>query len=98
MRRVLKDLLVDLRHARSSGDLGRLVLIAYCEVRRWARQVGELEVSRHSAAMVTDQSHRSREAFLAQIDSLICELEQAQHKLRVQAPGVTSTRTHATSH
>jgi hypothetical protein len=33
----LEDLLVDLRHARKPGVLGRL---AYCQVRRWARNAG----------------------------------------------------------
>lgn len=75
---VLDDLLAELRHARRRGDLGRLALIAYCEVRRWARQVGEPEVSEHSSSMLTAQPYRSREAFLGQVDSLIRELEQAQ--------------------
>ena len=35
----LDDLLGDLRQRRS-GDLGRLALISYCEVRRWARLAG----------------------------------------------------------
>ena len=78
---VLDDLLADLRHARRSGDLGRLALIAYCEVRRWARQVGEHDVAEHSASMLTDQPHASRDAFLGQVDSLICELEQVQSRL-----------------
>ena len=78
---VLDDLLADLRYARRGGDLGRLALIAYCEVRRWARQVGEFDVSKRSASMLTEEPYASREAFLAQVDSLICELEQAQSRL-----------------
>lgn len=78
---VLDDLLADLRHARRSGDLGRLALIAYCEVRRWARMVGEHDVSEHSASMLIDQPHGSREAFVEQVDELICELEQARSRL-----------------
>jgi hypothetical protein len=72
----LDDLLADLRHARRQGDLGRLALLAYCEVRRWARQSGELDVAAHSAAMITEEPHASRDAFLEQIDSLIFELAQ----------------------
>ena len=34
----LEDILLDLRSALSGGDLGRLALLAYCEVRRWARE------------------------------------------------------------
>ncbi len=82
----LDDLLGDLRHARRQGDLGRLALIAYCEVRRWARQVGEFGVAEHSSSMLTDEPHPSREAFLEQVDNLIGELEQARSKFH--GPGV----------
>jgi hypothetical protein len=74
----LEDLLADLRHARRSGDLGRLALIAYCDVRRWARQAGESGIAERSAAMFTEQPHASREAFLEQVDRLISELAQIQ--------------------
>ena len=33
-------LLGDLRRARQVGDLGRMALLSWCEVRRWARMVG----------------------------------------------------------
>ncbi|MBL8352833.1 MAG: hypothetical protein JNL87_21260 [Burkholderiaceae bacterium] len=78
---ILDDLLADLRHARRQGDMGRLALLAYCEVRRWARQVGEFELAEHSAAMLTEQPYQNREAFLRQVDRLIDELEQAQSRL-----------------
>jgi hypothetical protein len=74
----LEDLLADLRHARRRGELGRLAVIAYFDVRRWGRQAGELSVAEHSKAMFTNQPHASREAFLAHVDSLMVELEQAQ--------------------
>ena len=74
----LDDLLADLQHARRRGDLGRLALIAYCEVRRWARQAGETAVAEHAAAMVTEVPHASREAFLEQVDQLIFELERTR--------------------
>jgi hypothetical protein len=76
----LDDLLADLRHARRQGDLGRLALLAYCEVRRWARQSGELDVAAHSAAMITEEPHASRDAFLEHIDCLIFELEQVRSR------------------
>jgi hypothetical protein len=72
----LEDLLAELRHARREGDLGRLALIAYCEVRRWARQAGEQELAEHSSLMMTRSPHSSRDAFVAAIDDLIHELEQ----------------------
>jgi hypothetical protein len=70
--------LADLQYARKRGDLGRLALIAYCEVRRWARQAGENAVAEHAAAMVTEVPHPSREAFLEQVDQLIFELERTR--------------------
>ena len=76
----LDDLLADLRHARRQDDLGRLALIAYCEVRRWARQAKESSIAAHSASMITEGPHASRDAFLAQIDDLIVELEQVRSR------------------
>jgi hypothetical protein len=74
----LDDLLGDLRFARRRGDLGRLALISYCEVRRWARMAGCLELAEHSSEMVTHTPPASREDFLARIDALIVELEKAR--------------------
>jgi hypothetical protein len=85
----LEDLLADLGYARRRGDLGRLALIAYCEVRRWARQAGEEDLAEHSAAMITETPHANREAFLEQVDGLIHELEEARmHFQAPQAPGL----------
>lgn len=77
----LDDLLADLRHARRTGDLGRLALVAYCEVRRWAREARESALAEHSAHMMLGGPHASRETFLADIDALIDELEQARLRL-----------------
>jgi hypothetical protein len=77
----LDDLLADLRHARRTGELGRLALLAFCDVRSWARQAGLTDVAEHSLAMFADQPHTSREAFLTQIDGLILELEQLRPSL-----------------
>jgi hypothetical protein len=74
----LDDLLGDLRFARTRGDLGRLALICYCEVRRWARMAGNQQLAEHSTEMVTNAPPASREIFLARIDSLIVELENAR--------------------
>lgn len=75
------DLLADLRHARRSEDMGRLALVAYCEVRRWARMAGETEVAECSAAMITVSPHASRSDFLEAIDGLILQLERLQPKV-----------------
>lgn len=77
----LEDLLGDLRHARRSGDLGRLALLAYCEVRRWARLAGEKALAAHSSELITHTPHASREEFMAQVDELIVELEQARSRV-----------------
>ena len=86
----LEDLLGDLRHARRRGDLGRLALLAYCEVRRWARLAGEQELAEHSAGLITQAPLTSRDEFLTHVDGLILELEQARgrfaHEL-APAPG-----------
>jgi len=75
----LEDILGDLRFARRKGDLGRLALLAYCEVRRWARDAEVQELARHSSALVSNFPHASRDEFLAAVDALIDELERARH-------------------
>lgn len=77
----LDDLLAELRYSRRQGDVGRLALLAYCEVRRWARQAHEAAIASHSATMVTEVPHASRESFLGEIDSLIDELEAVHERL-----------------
>ena len=74
----LDDLLGDLRFARRRGDRGRLALLSYCEVRRWARMAGYQELAEHSTEMVTSPLPASREVFLARIDDLIAELEKTR--------------------
>jgi len=91
----LDDLLAELQHARRRGDLGRLALIAYCDVRRWARRAGERSLADHSAAMFTEQPHASREAFLEQVDSLVYELEQVRSRFLVAVPGIDVPRVDA---
>jgi hypothetical protein len=77
----LEDLLGDLRNARQRGDLGRMALLAYCEVRRWARMAGEQGLAEHSADLIAHSPHPSRAQFLAQVDDLIVELEQAHTRV-----------------
>jgi hypothetical protein len=76
----LEDLLADLRHARRSGDLGRLALLCYCEVRRWARHAWQPELAEMAASMITASPHASRKTFLEGVDALIHALEDAQHR------------------
>ena len=77
----LEDILGDLRFARKKADLGRLALLAYCEVRRWAREAEAQELARHSAALVNNFPHASRDEFLAAVDALIDELEQTRGRI-----------------
>lgn len=70
----LDDLLSELRHARHQGELGRLALLAYCDLRSWARQAGEVDVAHRSSAIFTQHPHTSTDDFLAQVDDLIGDL------------------------
>ena len=71
----LEDLLADLQHARRHQELGRLALLAYCEVRSWARQAGESDIAEHSAQIFTQDPCVSKSDFLAKVDVLIAALE-----------------------
>ena len=82
----LDDLLAEMHHARRGGDLGRLALIAYCDVRRWARQAAEFEIARQSLAMFTDEPHASRKVFLDKVDALLHHLEQLQLRMQCALP------------
>ena len=83
----LEDLLGDLQVARSQGDLGRLALLTYCEVRRWARRAGETGLAEHSSELITRSRPSSREAFMAQMDELIAELQLAHCRAAGAQPG-----------
>jgi hypothetical protein len=47
----LEDLLADLHHARRNNELGRLALLAYCEIRGWARQAGKPDIADSATRM-----------------------------------------------
>ena len=83
----LDDLLADLHYARRNGELGRLALLAYCEVRSWARQAGMPYIAQSAAKMFTETPCVCRQEFLEKIDHLIVTLEnhqQGYHKARTQ--------------
>lgn len=80
----LEDILGEMQHARRIGDMGRLALLAYCEVRRWARQAGEPELADRSTELITRHPHASRDQFMEQIDDLIQALEQAHSRCCAQ--------------
>ena len=83
----LDDLLADLRHARRQNDLGRLALLSYCEVRRWAREAGNQVLAEHASELITASPHVSRQAFLGHIDDLIVELEQTPRLVEMPISG-----------
>ncbi|WP_144290114.1 hypothetical protein [Ideonella sp. A 288] len=76
----LEDLLGDLWHARRQGDMGRLALLLYCEVRRWARLAGEQALAQQASALMVEGPLTGREEFLAKVDRLIGELEAAHRR------------------
>jgi len=67
----LDDLLAELRHARRTGDMGRMALIVWCELRPWARRAGEAELAERVAAIMVHSPHGSRADFLRDVDALI---------------------------
>ncbi len=83
----LEDLLGELQHARRHGDMSRLALLAWCEVRRWARQAGENDLAERSTDLITRSPPSSRDQFMNDIDALILALEQAHGRLlKASAP------------
>ncbi|HEY1393490.1 MAG TPA: hypothetical protein VFV25_08930, partial [Methylibium sp.] len=66
---------------RRTEDLGRLALLTYWEVRRWARTARQELLAEHSAEVITEHPHASRLAFLKLIDGVIAELEDIQRQL-----------------
>jgi hypothetical protein len=72
----LEDLLADLHYARKHSELGRLALLAYCDVRGWARQAGATEIAEQSTQMFTERPCVNKDDFLSKVDGLIFALEQ----------------------
>lgn len=81
----LDDLLADLWYARRTGDLGRLALVTYYEVRRWAKLVGDPELVEHSSVLLMGQPHTDRDSFLKDADRLISELEALREQAAAEA-------------
>ena len=72
----LEDVLAGLQHARRTNDLGRLALLTYCEVRRWARWAQRDALAERASDVITRLPHPSRSEFLKIVDEVITELEQ----------------------
>jgi hypothetical protein len=71
----LEDVLAGLQHARRTNDLGRLALLTYCEVRRWARWAQRDALAERASDIITKLPHPSRSEFLSIVDEVITELE-----------------------
>ena len=78
----LEDLLGEMHFARRNGELGRLALLAYCEVKGWARIAGKSDLADNALRMFSDNPCTSKEAFIRGIDNLIATLEL--HELEYQ--------------
>jgi len=76
LRLNLEDVLGSLLHARRTEDLGRLALLTYWDVRKWARWARRDALAELAADVVTQQPHPTRAAFLARVDAVIAELER----------------------
>lgn len=71
----LDNVLGSMQHARRTGDLGRLVLLTYWEVRKWARWAHRDALAALAADVVNRQPFASRNNLLALVDQVIVELE-----------------------
>lgn len=71
----LEDLLADLHFARKHDELGRLALLAYCEVKGWARRAGKTDVADKALRMFSVNPCLSKDEFLEGIDTLVATLE-----------------------
>jgi hypothetical protein len=77
----LEDILGSLQFARRNEDLGRLALLTYWEVRRWARIARREPLAERAARAITERPYTSRVEFLGVIDGVIAELESIQREL-----------------
>jgi hypothetical protein len=85
----LEDLGAEIAHARKHADLGHLAALCYCQVRPWARSVGEQQVADLAWDLSIQALPLNRSAFLARIDRLIAALEDTC--MRVGADPVAAT-------
>lgn len=82
----LEDLLADLHFARKHEHLGRLALLAYCDVKRWARQAGKADVADMALHMFAQRPCPSKEDFLRGIDELLGLLQAHGHAYQCSTP------------
>ena len=91
LRLALEDILGDLGHARRTGDLGRVALLLYCELRGWARWADLPVLAGHAHALFLGAPYADRASFLARADALIAEAQQALQSISDADHGCDST-------
>ena len=72
----LQNLLEDLQIARENQQLGKLALLAYCDVKRWARQAGRTDVAEQAFRMFSERASISKDDFLREIDAMVGALQE----------------------
>ena len=91
LRAGLEDVLAELHHARRSGDFGRLAVLSYCDLKRWARVAGNESLAQRSWELIFKCPHATRDDFLTEADTLIQDAEFALCSLEC-AEGVTPSQ------
>ncbi|MDM0108879.1 hypothetical protein QTH97_28325 [Variovorax sp. J22R24] len=85
LRDGLEDLVGDVMHARRTNDLGRLALLCYCEIRRWARIAGEPRLAELCSCLVALQPACDRDGFLRRVDGVVAELDGVCQRAGIDA-------------
>lgn len=78
----LEDVVAELHCARRAGDLGRITVLSYSDLKRWARMARNETLAQRSWEFILKCPHRSRDEFLSEADSLIQEAETALQSMR----------------
>ncbi len=86
-RQDIEDILANLHHARRTGDLGRLALLVYWDVRKWARWAHRDALAQRASDLLTLQPHPDRATFLAMVDAIVEELERIHARQDCPVPG-----------
>ena len=72
----LEDLIADLRFCRRNEQVGRLAFLAFCDVKAWARTMGNVNVADKVHQMFLETPYQNKDGFLDDIDDLISTLER----------------------
>ena len=79
----LEDLLANLHFARKHDQLGRLALLAYCEVKGWARLASKPDLAEKAIRIFSESPCATKAEFLQNVDSLIATLESLEQEYRI---------------